>query len=51
MGRDRLVKLVESYLKYFEQYNRPNYNETEVRNDFVNPFFEFANYISQIHLD
>lgn len=40
MGRDRLVKLVESYLEYFEQYNRPNYNETEVRNDFVNPFFE-----------
>ena len=31
---------VEAYQEHFKQYNRPDYNETEVRNDFVNPFFE-----------
>ena len=40
MENDRLLKLVEAYQKHFKQYNRPDYNETEVRNDFVNPFFE-----------
>ena len=40
MQKDRLLKLVEAYKEHFKQYNRPDYNETEVRNDFVNPFFE-----------
>lgn len=40
MRKDRLVKLIESYQKHFRQYNRPDYNEAEVRNDFINPFFE-----------
>ena len=40
MEKDRLLKLVEAYQEHFKQYNRPDYNETEVRNDFVNPFFE-----------
>lgn len=40
MEKDRLLKLIESYQKHFKQYNRSDYNETEVRNDFVNPFFE-----------
>ena len=40
MENDRLLKLVEAYQEHFKQYNRPDYNETEVRNDFVNPFFE-----------
>lgn len=40
MEKDRLLKLVEAYQERFKQYNRPDYNETEVRNDFVNPFFE-----------
>lgn len=40
MQKDRLLKLVEAYQEHFKQYNRPDYNETEVRNDFVNPFFE-----------
>ena len=40
MENDRLLKLVEAYQKHFKQYSRPDYNETEVRNDFVNPFFE-----------
>lgn len=40
MEKDRLLKLVEAYKEHFKQYNTPDYNETEVRNDFVNPFFE-----------
>lgn len=41
MEKDRLLKLVEAYQEHFKQYNRPDYNETEVRNDFVNPFLKY----------
>ena len=41
MENDRLLKLVEAYQKHFKQYNRPDYNETEVRNDFVNHFLKY----------
>lgn len=40
MQKERLIELVRAYMKHFSQYNQPDYNETEVRNDFVNPFFE-----------
>lgn len=32
--------LVDTYQSHFEQYHRATYNETEVRVDFVNPFFQ-----------
>lgn len=37
---DRLIKLLKAYQQHFTQYKSVDYNETEVRNDFVNPFFE-----------
>lgn len=40
MKNNRLIDLVSAYAEHFAQYNRADYNETEVRNDFVNPFFE-----------
>ena len=35
-----LLKRVDQYSKNIAQYKRPTYNETEVRVDFVNPFFK-----------
>jgi len=32
--------LVDIYQSHYEQYQRASYNETEVRVDFVNPFFQ-----------
>lgn len=40
MDKEKLIKLVKTYQEHYAQYNRANYNETEVRNDFINPFFE-----------
>lgn len=40
MNKERLIKLVSAYKEHFPQYCQASYNETEVRNDFVNPFFE-----------
>lgn len=40
MQNDRLNQLVHAYAAHFAQYSQTDYNETEVRNDFVNPFFE-----------
>ena len=40
MDKKRLSKLVKAYQEHYTQYNSASYNETEVRNDFVNPFFE-----------
>lgn len=40
MNKERLIKLVSAYNEHFSQYCQASYNETEVRNDFVNPFFE-----------
>lgn len=37
---NKLKLLVEKYKVNLTQYKRGSYNETEVRNDFVNPFFE-----------
>ena len=32
--------LVDHYFRDFQQYQQQGYNETELRVDFVNPFFE-----------
>lgn len=40
MQDNKLIELVKAYAEHFVQYSQMNYNETEVRNDFVNPFFE-----------
>lgn len=40
MQNNRLIELVRAYAEHFAQYRRTDYNETEVRNDFINPFFE-----------
>lgn len=40
MQDNRLIELVKAYAEHFVQYSQTDYNETEVRNDFVNPFFE-----------
>lgn len=37
---ERMAKLVKAYQDHILQYSKPEYNETEVRNDFVNPFYE-----------
>lgn len=37
---ERMVRLVKAYQDHILQYSKQEYNETEVRNDFVNPFFE-----------
>jgi len=37
---EQVRTLVETYCSHYEQYNRPTYNETEVRVDFVNPLFK-----------
>ena len=41
MQDNRLIELVRAYAEHFAQYNQTDYNETEVRNDFVNPFLKF----------
>ncbi len=40
MQNERLIELIRAYAQHFAQYSQTDYNETEVRNDFVNPFFE-----------
>lgn len=40
MSKERLGYLIEAYREHFPQYIKAEYNETEVRNDYVNPLFE-----------
>lgn len=40
MSKERLAKLIKAYQEHFSQYKKAEYNETEIRNDYVNPFFE-----------
>lgn len=40
MDMERLKNLITAYQKHFWQYSSKEYNETNVRNEFVNPFFE-----------
>nr|MDA8403340.1 N-6 DNA methylase [Desulfobacteraceae bacterium] len=37
---DRIRQLVETFHNNLESYKRGNYNETQVRLEFINPFFE-----------
>ncbi len=37
---NNLAKLVERFDYHVDDYKRGNYNETQTRNDFINPFFE-----------
>lgn len=40
MQKERLAKLIEAYQEHYSQYKQTEYNETEIRNDYVNPLFE-----------
>lgn len=40
MEIDRLLKLIKAYQEHIQQFRNAEYNETNVRNEFVNPFFE-----------
>lgn len=40
MPKERLAKLIKAYQEHFSQYKKAEYNETEIRNDYVNPLFE-----------
>ena len=40
MDKERLKNLIAAYQKHFRQYSDKEYNETNIRNEFVNPFFE-----------
>lgn len=40
MQDNRMLELIRAYAEHFAQYSQMDYNETEVRNDFVNPLFE-----------
>ena len=37
---EQLGQLIAFYREHIGQYRAQSYNETEVRSDFVNPFFE-----------
>lgn len=39
-GKARVEERVQQYSSHMHEYTRPTYNETEVRIDFVNPFFK-----------
>ncbi|HBA51210.1 MAG TPA: endonuclease [Lachnospiraceae bacterium] len=38
--KKRTAERVKQYISHLNEYKRPTYNETEVRVDFVNPFFK-----------
>ncbi len=37
---EEIVKLIERFGMFYDQLHSPDYNETELRNEYVNPFFE-----------
>ena len=37
---DRIKKLIETFDNNLESYKKGNYNETQVRREFIDPFFE-----------
>lgn len=39
-AREELEELVDSYERRKEEYRQDDYNESEVRNDFIDPFFQ-----------
>jgi predicted type IV restriction endonuclease len=40
MGIDTIKGLVNRFSDHLEEYKSPSYNETQVRRDFIDPFFE-----------
>ena len=39
-AKEQIEKLVERFDYHIDEYRKGNYNETQTRNDFINPFFE-----------
>lgn len=39
-AKEIVREIVERFEIHLEGYQRGNYNETQTRNDFINPFFE-----------
>ena len=39
-AKEIVRKIVERFEYHLEEYKKGNYNETQTRNDFINPFFE-----------
>ncbi len=39
-AKERVKKLVERFRYNLDVYKKPTYNETQVRQEFINPFFE-----------
>jgi type I restriction-modification system DNA methylase subunit len=37
---EKIIKLIERFGMFYDQLHSPDYNETELRNEYVNPFFE-----------
>ena len=37
---DKIIKLIEAFDYNLEMYKKGSYNETQVRLEFINPFFE-----------
>ncbi|MBI3596707.1 MAG: hypothetical protein HY203_06100 [Nitrospirae bacterium] len=35
-----IIDLIERFERNIESYHNPTYNETQVRQEFINPFFE-----------
>ncbi|NLO18371.1 MAG: hypothetical protein GX121_00585, partial [Ignavibacteria bacterium] len=39
-AKDRISKIIERFDFHIEDYKKGSYNETQTRNDYINPFFE-----------
>jgi len=37
---EKILQLIERFGMFYDQLHSPDYNETELRNEYVNPFFE-----------
>ena len=37
---DRVKNLVEKFSEHYDSYKSPHYNETQLRREFLDPFFE-----------
>ncbi len=38
----KILELVERFMEQIDSYKRSDYNETNTRQDFINPFFKAA---------
>ena len=39
-AKEIVKKIVERFEYHLDEYKKGNYNETQTRNDYINPFFE-----------